>query len=105
MREEAAQAHAQGRSWSGTSYRLQEMEGIGGVVKKKVKRRIKVGLVVKEYEDEREHGDYLSREQRGQNRSWCSWCERLIPSDRDLCVDTLGALEHSRSSSSSASSK
>lgn len=73
-----------GRSWSGTSYMAQEMEGIGGVVKKKVKRRIKVGATVKEYEDERETGRYLWREQTGLNRSWCCWCSRIVSGEKDL---------------------
>lgn len=72
-----------GRPKMNTGYMTQEIEGIGGVVKKKVKKRVKVGAVVKEYEDEREHGHYLSREQKGVNRSWCFWCSRVIPSQRD----------------------
>jgi hypothetical protein len=57
-------------------YFLQEMEGIGGVVKKKVRRRVLVGDVVQEFEEEREGGAYLEREQEGVDRSWCSWCNR-----------------------------
>lgn len=74
---------AHGRRWSGTSYLTQEMEGIGGVVKKKVKRRVRVGCVVKEYEEERETGVYLKREQEGEARSWCAWCERAVPGEKD----------------------
>ena len=103
-REEEA-IESPGREYSGTSYLTQEIEGIGGIVKKKVKKRVKVGAVVKEYEDEREHGDYLGREQKGTNRSWCHWCARVVLSQKDRqnpgneLVKTL-----TQSSSSSASS-
>lgn len=77
-------------------YFLQEIEGIGGVVKKKVKRRMQVGAVVKEYEDEREQGKYLAREQDGVDRSWCSWCARVVLSKKDALRFGLpsGAQEH-----------
>ncbi|KAI9661423.1 MAG: hypothetical protein M1831_003156 [Alyxoria varia] len=93
----------QGRPWDGSGYMAQEIEGIGGVVKKKVKKRIKVGAVVKEYEDEREDGDYLNREQRGLNRSWCFWCLRVLPSikDKKEPIDELSRALTSESSSSS----
>ncbi|KAJ9619802.1 hypothetical protein H2203_008072 [Taxawa tesnikishii (nom. ined.)] len=38
LRAEAERAELEGRSWGGTSYLMQEMEGIGGVVKKKSRR-------------------------------------------------------------------
>ena len=60
-------------------YLRQEIEGIGGVVKKKLKTTVKVGAVVEEWEDERERADYLTREIRGEERSWCAWCQRVIP--------------------------
>ncbi|KAI9725475.1 MAG: hypothetical protein M1828_003146 [Chrysothrix sp. TS-e1954] len=83
LKRENDKVEEEGRHWGGTSYLTQEIEGIGGVVKKKVKKRVKVGAVVKEYEDEREHGDYLSREKNGLNRSWCSWCSRIVPGKKD----------------------
>ena len=83
LKREIEQSERQGRHWGGTSYMTQEMEGIGGVVKRKVKKRVKVGCVVKEYEDERENGNYLKREQNGLNRSWCCWCSRIIPGQKD----------------------
>ena len=73
---EMEKAGLEGRLWAGSSYTPQEMVGIGGQVKKKVKKMVLVGRVVKEYEDERSDGTYLAREQEGLNRSWCSWCER-----------------------------
>jgi len=74
-------------SWIDTGekagYLTQEMEGIGGVVKKKVKKRVRVGRTVREYEDEREKAEYLGREIRMENRSWCGWCDRVILGNRD----------------------
>lgn len=81
-----------GRSWQGTSYLAQEMEGIGGVVKKKVKKRVKVGATVKEYEDERETGKYLWREQTKLNRSWCCWCSRIVLGGNDLADEESGSI-------------
>jgi len=69
-----------GRIWQGTSFAVQEIDGIGGVVKKKIKKLIPVGAYVEEKEDEREgKRGYLDREIKGEVRSWCSWCERVIP--------------------------
>ena len=92
-----------GRPKKNTGYMTQEIEGIGGVVKKKVKKRVKVGAVVKEYEDEREHGNYLRREQTNINRSWCYWCSRVVPSKRDL-LDPGGDMARAVSSGSSEES-
>ena len=64
-------------------YLRQEIEGIGGVVKKKVKKKIRVGAPVWEFVDERETGDYLGREASGQRRSWCGWCERVVLGEHD----------------------
>ena len=71
-------------------YLRQEVEGIGGVVKKKVKRRVKVGRAVREFEDEREHAEYLEREGRGEERSWCAWCWRVVRGKRDRDEDEEG---------------
>jgi hypothetical protein len=65
-------------------YLRQEIEGIGGVVKKKVKKRVRVGATVREHEDEREKAVYLEREVKGQDRSWCGWCSRIIPGVKDV---------------------
>lgn len=72
-------------SWAGekAGYHRQEIEGIGGVVKKKVKKRVRVGKTVREYEDEREKAEYLEREVKGDSRSWCGWCLRVIPGKMD----------------------
>jgi len=67
-------------------YLQQEIEGIGGVVKKKVKKRVKVGATVWEYDDERTSGKYLEREISGRERSWCGWCDRLCLGEHDRQV-------------------
>jgi hypothetical protein len=64
-------------------YLRQEVEGIGGVVKKKVKKRIRVGATVWEFDDERGSGKYLEREASGRERSWCGWCGRIVKGQRD----------------------
>lgn len=70
--------------WRGTSYLAQEIEGIGGVLKVKHKKQVRVGECVKLYEDEREKAvQYLEREVTGNLRSWCSWCERIILGEKD----------------------
>ncbi|KAI9813183.1 MAG: hypothetical protein M1826_002546 [Phylliscum demangeonii] len=51
-----------------TGYLRQEIEGIGGVVKRKTKTTRGVGAVVHEWEDELQKGDFLGREIRGQER-------------------------------------
>ncbi|KAI9849950.1 MAG: hypothetical protein M1837_000164 [Sclerophora amabilis] len=64
----------------GPSYERQEIEGIGGVVKKKIKRMERVGMVVNEWADERVgKGGWLAREKTGEERSWCGWCGRVVP--------------------------
>ena len=65
-------------------YWRQEIEGLGGIVKKKYRKRERVGGTVKEWEDEREGGEVLGKEKRGEERSWCGWCERVVPGGRDL---------------------
>jgi hypothetical protein len=83
--ELAAEAsESPGHEHRGCSYMMQEMVGIGGQLKTKIKEKVCVGQAVKQYEDERTTGRYLSREQGGLNRSWCSWCARVIPGKKDL---------------------
>ena len=81
---EMAKAELKGRQWAGTSYATQEIVGIGGKVKKKVKKQVSVGAIVKEYEDERDSQKFLEREQTGTNRSWCSWCDRVVMDKKDV---------------------
>ena len=81
-----------GRKLAGSSYMTHEIVGIGGKVKKKLKQEVLVGAIVKEYDDERTTGKFLRREQEGLSRSWCSWCARVVPGQKDtdggLSADT-----------------
>ncbi|KAF2748281.1 hypothetical protein M011DRAFT_466688 [Sporormia fimetaria CBS 119925] len=71
--------------WKGTSYHAQEIEAVGGGFKMKSKKYVRVGQCVKIYEDERDRSiQCLEREVSGRLRSWCSWCDRVIPGKRDL---------------------
>lgn len=67
----------------GPGYARHEIEGIGGVVKKKLVKMVWVGACVTEWEDEKEQGRYLVREVEGRTRSWCGWCWRVIPGAKD----------------------
>ncbi|EME83541.1 uncharacterized protein MYCFIDRAFT_38772 [Pseudocercospora fijiensis CIRAD86] len=100
MEAETAKTEFQGRNWNGNSYSTQEIVGIGGRMKTTVRKRVPVGAIVKEYEDERMTEDFLGREQSGQNRSWCSWCSRVVVGKKDL--DGITRSTESISSSSSA---
>lgn len=64
-------------------YLRQEMEGIGGIVRGKYKKMVRVGRTVKEYEDERDTAEYLGREARRECRSWCAWCDRVVLGKKD----------------------
>lgn len=87
----------------GSGYSTSEIVGIGGNLKTKLKQMVKVGAIVKEYEDERATcSGFLQREQEGGNRSWCSWCDRVIPGRKDL--DGAAKSKESVASSSSAGS-
>ncbi len=68
----------------GPGYARHEIEGIGGVVKKKLVRMVKVGACVPEWGDEKEMGKFLVREQDGRARSWCGWCWRVVPGVKDV---------------------
>ena len=102
LEDEMSSAEMDGHQWQGSSYTIQETVGIGGKVKKKVKKRVMVGAIVKEYDDERMSGKFLAREQNGSNRSWCEWCERVIVGSKDLDGPTRST--DSVASSSSAAS-
>ncbi|CBY01268.1 hypothetical protein LEMA_P000550.1 [Plenodomus lingam JN3] len=91
--------------WRGTSYLAQEIEGIGGVLKVKHKKQVRVGECVKLYEDEREKSiQYLEREVTGKLRSWCSWCDRVVLGEKDeVTSDGLTRVPSTSSFSSSTS--
>jgi hypothetical protein len=89
--------------WRGTSYHAQEIEGIGGVLKVKHKKQVRIGECVKLYEDERDKAvQYLEREVTGKLRSWCSWCERIVLGEKDK-AEMAGLRVSSGSSSSTVS--
>jgi hypothetical protein len=56
-------------------------------MKKKLVRMVKVGACVPEWDDERVKGEIMGREVRGERRSWCGWCWRVIPSKKDYEMD------------------
>ncbi|KAI2624979.1 hypothetical protein GGR54DRAFT_594365 [Hypoxylon sp. NC1633] len=64
-------------------YARHEIEGIGGVVKTKLVRIVRVGACVPVWEDEKNNGKTLGREVQGRSRSWCGWCWRVIPGKKD----------------------
>ncbi|KAK0108243.1 hypothetical protein ONS95_003062 [Cadophora gregata] len=68
----------------GPGYARHEIEGIGGVVKKKLVRMVRVGACVPEWGDEKDVGKFLVREQEGRARSWCGWCWRVVPGAKDI---------------------
>lgn len=79
-------------------YFVHEMEGIGGVVKKKLTNYIRVAKVVQEFEDERDRSKLLQREIKGETRSWCGWCDRVILGHADMdLVDLMDPLSISAS--------
>ena len=92
----------------GPGYVRHEIEGIGGVVKTKRLKMVKVGACVPEWEDEKATGEIMGREIKGQTRSWCGWCWRVVPGKKDLDVGKPAADpargKTSRSGSDSSSS-
>jgi hypothetical protein len=85
---ERVQADGTGRCWGVGSWNVQEYVGAGGTLERKIKKREILGSVVKEYEDERDgRRPYLDREIKGERRSWCSWCQRVIPSVKDKVLN------------------
>ncbi|KAH7325788.1 hypothetical protein B0I35DRAFT_474523 [Stachybotrys elegans] len=74
----------------GPGYERHEIEGIGGVVKRKLVRMVRVGACVPEWEDEKGGGGrILGREVRGEARSWCGWCWRVIPGRADYTGEKI----------------
>ncbi|PHH64233.1 hypothetical protein CDD81_4847 [Ophiocordyceps australis] len=74
----------------GPGYERHEIEGIGGRVKRKLVRMVRVGACVPEWDDEMNgRSGILEPELQGNARSWCGWCWRVIPGRKDLeCHDS-----------------
>lgn len=102
MEAEMERCAVDGRTWNGSSYTTAEVVGIGGRVKRKIKKEVSVGAIVKEYEDERVTSKFLLREQEHVNRSWCSWCDRVALGKKD--IERPGRSTDSIASSSSGES-
>ncbi|KAI9858447.1 MAG: hypothetical protein M1824_004314 [Vezdaea acicularis] len=69
----------------GPIYGTHEIEGIGGVVRRKAIKKVRIGACVEELEDEREgRCEYMARETSGEERSWCAWCWRIVPRNGEL---------------------
>lgn len=98
LEAEMEKAGLDGRKWAGSSYMTHEIVGVGGKVKKKIKKEVLVGAIVKEYEDEKKEGKFLRREQNGLNRSWCSWCARVVPGKKDAAGASEDAVDTPNSS-------
>ncbi|KAH6690597.1 hypothetical protein F5X68DRAFT_71174 [Plectosphaerella plurivora] len=67
----------------GPGYERHEIEGIGGVVKKKLVRMVRVGACVPEWEEDRSRSGIMRREREHQVRTLCGWCYRVVPSAAD----------------------
>lgn len=103
LEAEMEKAEIDGRQWASSSYNTSEMVGLGGRVKRKIKKQVRVGAIVKEYEDERKTGKFLQREQEGTNRGWCSWCARVVPGKKDADQSTMSTDSIASSSSEPSS--
>lgn len=67
----------------GPGYARHEVEGIGNKIKTVKVSMIRVGGCVPEWKDEKTLGQSLRREIEGEVRSWCGWCDRVIPGKLD----------------------
>ncbi|KAF3491749.1 uncharacterized protein GIQ15_01266 [Arthroderma uncinatum] len=83
LRHSNPHSHSDGRDDEEPGYLRQEIEGIGGVVKQKVKKRVRVGASVEERDDDRETATYLKQETSGAVRSRCGWCSGIVPSNSE----------------------
>lgn len=82
----------------GPGYARHEVEGIGNKIKTVKVSMVRVGGCVPEWKDEKASGQSLGREVAGDVRSWCGWCDRVIPGKKDYLAD-----EQRRSSTSTTS--
>jgi hypothetical protein len=82
---------ANGEVVPGQGYLIREVEGNGGFMKKKAVGKQLIGAVVMGdmpgeagASGQSERKEYLGREVRGEQRSWCGWCQRVIPGKNDV---------------------
>ncbi|KAF3760760.1 hypothetical protein M406DRAFT_48282 [Cryphonectria parasitica EP155] len=68
----------------GPGYARHEVEGIGNKIKTVKVSMVRVGGGVPEWKDEKASGQTLRREVSGEVRSWCGWCNRVIPGRKDF---------------------
>ncbi|OAA70052.1 hypothetical protein LEL_09868 [Akanthomyces lecanii RCEF 1005] len=89
LKDEAARERTPSPLLLGPGYARHEIEGIGGIVKRKLVRMVRVGKCVPEWEEERSAGRVLGREIRREARSWCGWCWRVVPGHDDRLPTTM----------------
>lgn len=78
--------HSTNNSQMGPGYTRHEIEGIGGVMKKKLVKIVKVGACVPELKYEEDARSIIDWEQDKISRSWCAWCSRFIPGIDDVII-------------------
>ncbi|OAR00495.1 hypothetical protein LLEC1_00807 [Akanthomyces lecanii] len=88
LKDDAASERTPSPLLLGPGYARHEIEGIGGIVKRKLVRMVRVGKCVPEWEEERSAGRVLGREIRHEARSWCGWCWRVVPGRDDRLPST-----------------
>lgn len=71
----------------GPGYARHEVEGIGNKIKTVKVSMIRIGGCVPEWKDEKATGQSLRREIGGEVRSWCGWCDRVIPGKLEVDAD------------------
>lgn len=71
----------------GPGYSRHEVEGIGNKIKTVKVSMIRIGGCVPEWKEEKAAGQSLRREIGGDVRSWCGWCDRVIPGKSDYDAD------------------
>jgi hypothetical protein len=87
------------RSWTDGGFMAQEVDGIGGAVMMRKRRLVRIGAEI----DEKDGGfemasspgsgaprgtsaattKYLEKEIKGERRSFCAWCQRIVPAIDD----------------------
>lgn len=76
-------------------YSRHQIEGIGGQLRTKLVKMVRVGASVPEWSDEQSRRVILEKEIKGEARSWCGWCWRPIPGEKDQAA--FGITSHSSS--------